>query len=215
MKGELRSRTYQADTVVQARVDARTLAVLLMVCEAQEIRLQSMSELVRMGLETLAEMYVQTGMIKRVEFTETAQRMLKRQFNKVRVVERKVFHNRLLDELKTVPPLGGRTRHGGGYSLEREMELEGQQDAEAEEAVRAALKELEEKGLQPDGTPTYRAKPASHELAQNSETEDDIVSGRDLDKQAQRLAKEKIPSMTLGKGTFVEGEDEDTEGDTD
>ena len=117
-KAMMRPRTYKGDSLIQAWVDRRKLAVLSEWLDNSGKRTRFLSDVLKFTIDIVVNQLIENGLAEKIELTEDAKRILdmkyKADLNPRGRGERNLTHNLQLDEI--------RKSHSYDYEINRPIQ---------------------------------------------------------------------------------------------
>lgn len=100
----MRPRSYKGDSLVQAWIDRRKLAVISVWLDEGGYSTRHLSDLIKFTIDEVANKLVDNGIVRKIEFTSDASRLLESKYtadlNPGGRGERNLLHNLQLDEIR-------------------------------------------------------------------------------------------------------------------
>ncbi len=126
----VRPRNYKGDTLVQAWIDRRKLAVISQWLDEGGYRTRFLSDLVKLTIDEVVAELVERGIVEMIEFTDSATKILEMKYradlNPGKRGMRNLHHNMVLDKLRS------------GERLVDDIEREGSDSSIVQEARKLA-----------------------------------------------------------------------------
>ncbi len=145
----MRPRTYKGDSLVQAWVDRRKLAMLSRWLDEGGMVTKHLSDVLKFTIDQVVEHLVSSGAVEKIEFTSEATEMLSRKYNADlnpgERGKRNLLHNMQLDEMRKETISSDNWSGSGADVIQRQNDIE----AQTAEGVRI-YKELEKQDLRRD-----------------------------------------------------------------